>query len=170
MWELELILANISLVENLLVDPTKDRPSILKKWFQSKLSIGNVISIERRSSGKTSISYNGLVCDWDWQVQIMGNFEELEEKLSSQLSIIALETGDLVTEKVYCRWNITMLLKFEMIAYFLTYQGQLLNEVDKLERHVLALENRLRQVRLENSTQSCSDWYLSWNRRRGRKG
>ena len=33
----------------------------------------------------------------------MGTFEELEEKLSSQLSIIALETGDLVTEKVYCR-------------------------------------------------------------------
>ena len=87
----------------------------------------------------------------------MGNFEELEEKLSSQLSIIALETGDLVTEKVYCRLNITMLLKFEMIAYFLTYQGQLLNEVDKLERHVLALENRLRQVKLKNSTQNCSD-------------
>jgi len=53
----------------------------------------------------------------------MWNFEELEEKLSSQLSIIALETGDLVTEK-----------------------GQLWNEVDKLERHVLALESRLRQA------------------------
>ena len=37
-----------------------------------------------------------------------------------------------------------------MIAYFPTYQGQLLNEVDKLERHVLALENRLRQVRLRH--------------------
>ena len=32
----------------------------------------------------------------------MGNLERLEEKLSSQLAIIALETGDLVTEKVYC--------------------------------------------------------------------
>ena len=39
-----------------------------------------------------------------------------------------------------------------MIAYVPTYQGQLLNEVDKLEQHVLALESRLKQVALSNST------------------
>ena len=37
----------------------------------------------------------------------------------------------------------------EMIAFFPTCQDQLLNEVDKLERHVLALGSRLRQVKLE---------------------
>ena len=32
-----------------------------------------------------------------------------------------------------------------------------MNDVDKLEQHVLALESRLRQVRLVNSTLSCTD-------------
>jgi len=53
----------------------------------------------------------------------MGSFEELEEKLSSQLSVIALETSSLQEDKV-----------------------QLSKEVDNLGRDVMALRSRLRQV------------------------